>query len=75
MTSGNPATPDDESLDIELSDEEFEKISGGLRALKNLQLNNKRLLNSKSITIKTVKGRKIKMDEGMMYNGAYIPGG
>ena len=73
MTTGNPATPDDESLDIELSEEEFEKISGGLRALKELRLKNKRLLSSKSITIKSVKGSKIKMDEGMMYNGAVIP--
>ena len=38
MTTGNPATPDDESLDIELSEEEFEKISGGVRALKELRL-------------------------------------
>ena len=73
MTSENPQTPEDESLDIELSDEEFEKISGGLRALKEFQLKNKNLLNSKSFTIKSVKGSQINMEEGMMYNGSVRP--
>ena len=75
MTSNKPANPDDESLDIELSEEEFEKITGGLRALKELQAKNKDTLSNKSMNIKSIKGGKIKLDEGMMYNGAYIPGG
>ena len=73
MTKNNQNAPDDENLDIELSDEEFEQISGGLRALKDFTLKNKNLINSKSFNLKSAKGAEIKIDEGMMYNGAYIP--
>jgi hypothetical protein len=73
MTTNDQNCPNEDNLDIELSDEEFEKISSGLRAMKDFALKNKDLINNKSFTIKSVKRLQIKFDEGMMYNGAVIP--
>ncbi|KZR68136.1 hypothetical protein [Prochlorococcus sp. MIT 1303] len=68
--SGN--NQEDENLDVELTDEEFEQIAGGLRALKEFKMKNANLMG-KPFRIKNKAGMDVRVDQGMIYGGAHYP--